>query len=429
MQSQAAYIQAISRGYLRRCHDIKMNAAARWIQAHVHGMTTRVRTRKQHTAALSIQKSWRRWQALLDVKILLYEKIDDIYCRRRLLISEKLKNKSVVLIQRNFRKFQAYQRCVALKIEKAEADNGRTTTTLVAMYSAAAHLRHFVHPFWRHLPLELQEALEHVKGSAQRAMAMVPIGSGKLGTEMIGKKSLRHTAADLVAPGALDDDRTPELVSQMLLSITRHLMSQMPAEHFGTTVNWASYAIAHQAVDLLKSPMMTREEIVLGVEVPPRKGEPLATLWEDKAMINHNHDRLTTVMNENIPLLFLRGIPDVCRITYVTAETLITVRQALDNPELSTEDHLAFQGVDNTVGAQLMDCISSDIDSRLPYDWPKQYGTIMALSVQTSRHVGELEPPPQDQFKDAIHTRSQAGQKSKGPTPAGTTPAAKAKSG
>merc|ERR1712048_1387170 len=80
-----------------------------------------------------------------------------------------------------------------------------------------------------------------------------------------------------------------------------------------------------------------------------------------------------------------------------------TMRQALDSPQISTDDHLKFQGLDASAGAQLMEVLGSELDHKLPLDWPKNYGTVAALAAQMSTHVQELqpekrktEPPPKE---------------------------------
>jgi hypothetical protein len=68
------------------------------------------------------------------------------------------------------------------------------------------------------------------------------------------------------------------------------------------------------------------------------------------------------------------------------------MRQALDTPTLSTDDHLKFQGLDAHSGAQLMDILSCEMDHRLPTDLPTKYGTVAALSTQIAAHINEMEP-------------------------------------
>merc|ERR1719421_2521435 len=116
----------------------------------------------------------------------------------------------------------------------------------------------------------------------------------------------------------------------------------------------------------------------------------MVTLWQDLGKIRHHHDRLMMVPDENFNLLFLAGFAGHLRHVYLTAEVLITMRQALDTPSLSTDDHLAFQGVDAAVGAQLMDVLGCEIEHRLPLDLPKMHGTVFALSAQTGKIVQEV---------------------------------------
>ena len=58
---------------------------------------------------------------------------------------------------------------------------------LTAFYMAAGEIRHYIHPWWRHLPMEIQEVLSQVKASMQRTIGLVQV-TGKLANEEIGKR-------------------------------------------------------------------------------------------------------------------------------------------------------------------------------------------------------------------------------------------------
>eukprot|EP00397_Hematodinium_sp_SG-2012_P000155 GEMP01000155.1.p1 GENE.GEMP01000155.1~~GEMP01000155.1.p1 ORF type:complete len:1693 (+),score=422.40 GEMP01000155.1:3242-8320(+) len=253
--------------------------------------------------------------------------------------------------------------------------------------SSSANCGKFVHPWMRHLPAEIQEVLEQIKASLQRSIALT-YARGKLTNEEVGKKSKRTTAKDLV----LEMGDSPDLVSQMLLNIVHHLLSHVPNDVFAETIKWTCYSLGHTATIFIDKEAFLLEEFELGVEVNPRPGDPLVTFWKDKAHIHHHHDRLITVAPENMYLLILKNTPSHLRHVFLTAQTLITARQALDLPSLSTDDHLAFQGLDATVGTQLQDVLSNEIGHRLPPDWPRTHGTVHALATQTAKHVLELVP-------------------------------------
>ena len=68
-----------------------------------------------------------------------------------------------------------------------------------------------------------------------------------------------------------------------------------------------------------------------------------------------------TVPEENAHLLYLCNLPAHLRHVFLTANTLITVRQALDLPSLSTDDHLSFQGVDAEVAESAPACSYSSM--------------------------------------------------------------------
>ncbi|CAK9041427.1 unnamed protein product [Durusdinium trenchii] len=170
-------------------------------------------------------------------------------------------------------------------------DKMETVRLLTAFYMAAGEIRHYIHP-----PLSCTEV------------------TGKLANEEIGKRGLRVSGAEHL----VYHSEKPDLVSHMLLSVTRHLLNQIPAEHFP---------------------------------------------------VKHHHDWLITLSEESLPCLVLNGLPASHRHVSLTAEVLITMRQALESPTVSTEDHLRFQGLDAQAGAQMMEVLSSELDHRLPPDW------------------------------------------------------------
>jgi len=280
-----------------------------------------------------------------------------------------------------------------MRREKTDADK-RISTVLAAMFMAGASAGHFIHPWIRHLPPEITEVLVQIKGSLQRSLALVPI-TGKLANEEIGRKSKRTTAADLTLNWAAEG---PDLATHMLLSIVHHLLSHVPKAQFPETVKWACYSLGHLSVAFKQSTEQGAQPITLGEQVPPRPGEPMVSLWKDMAHVKHHHDRVMTVPEENLHLLYLCHLPAHLRHVFLTANTLITVRQALDLPSLSTDDHLSFQGVDAEVAAQLQDLMSYEFAHRFPADWPKKHGTVYALASQQAKYLVHLrhkaKPPP-----------------------------------
>lgn len=388
MHTNAAKIQAMMRGVFFRENRRDRIVALTEIQAHVRGHHARMLVKRMQKAAVMIQRNWRRFQAQLDVKIILYEKLDNIRQKRTDLIRHKKQDSAAVLIQRNWRRYVDYQYVICLRREKNDSDK-RLQTLLVAVMTATGALRHHVHPWWRHLPPELQEVLEKIKGSLQRTIAMTPV-SGKLANEEIGQRGLRVAEAKCLT--YTQTGKEPDLASHMLLSVTRHLLSLVPRELFPATVKWACYAIAHKAVDLAGLGLIAKEEILVGKETPPHPGDTLSTLWQDTALIQHHHDHIMNLPDESLPCTVLYGLGAQHRQVFLTAEVLITMRQALDTPSLSTDDHLKFQGLDAVAGAQLMEVLGSEMDHRMNKDWPKTYGTVAALATQISTAITELQP-------------------------------------
>jgi hypothetical protein len=433
---KAAKIQAMVRGFFYRKHLKRRSDAATHIASHIRGMLGRLRVRLMKESGQKIQNNWRRFQAQLDVKMLLYEKLEGLRKKREDIMHEKLQDRCAAIFQRTYRRHRDYQKMNHMKREKGEAEK-RTSTMLVALFSAAAQIRHFVHPWWRHLPIEIQEVLTQVKAAMQRTIALVPV-CGKLASEEIGKRGLRTAKAEMLhydqCMGSSGCD--PDLASHMLLSVTRHLLSHVPAELFAPTITWACHAIGHQAVALSRvKGTFPRDIIEVGKKMPPHPGDTLNTMWHDLEQIKNRHDHLLELPNECLPTLILHKLPTQQRHVFLTAETLITMRQALDTPLISTDDHLKFQGLDASAGAQLMEVLGSELDHELPLDWPKTYGTVASLSQALSTHVqelvpeGKLERHPKKKGKAAAKaTPKESAEESKEPTsPAEPSPRPKEK--
>jgi len=389
MHSSARKIQAVARGVARRELERHWARNAAYIEARARGMLTRLKVKRMHSSAIKIQCNWRRFQAQLDVKIMLYDRLQQVRKRRLELVREKLESSAALLIQRNWKRHHDYGRLVYVRREKFESEK-RQSTLLVAIFSGAASLRHFVHPFFRHLPADIQEVLMQVKASLQRTIGLVPV-CGKLANEEIGKRGLRVSNSDSLhydQSGREDDD----LATQLLLSVSRHLLPQLPAELFAPTVKWSCYTVAHTCVALSRMQNSFPKEIIpVGKDptLPPHPGDHLSTFFEQMGVVKHHHDWLISLPEESIPLLILSGLTERQRQIYLTAQVLVTMRQALDSPSISTEDHLRFQGLDAAAGAQLMEVMSFELDHRLPLDWPKMHGTVSALANQTSVHIIE----------------------------------------
>jgi len=411
MREAAGKIQAMTRGVALREQIRTQNWAASYVQAHWRGYQARKLTAKRLKSAVILQRNWRRFQSQLDVKVVLYDKMETVRQRFLELIRSKLEGSAAVLIQRNWRRHSEYHRVVQMRKQKAEADK-RISTLLTAFYMAAGEIRHYIHPWWRHLPEEIQEVLSQVKASMQRTIGLVHV-TGKLANEEIGKRGLRVSGQEHLEYHS----EKPDLVSHMLLSVTRHLLNQISEEQFPQTVDWACYAIGHQAVKLATSrSFIPREIIPVGKELPAHPGDSLATLWDSTGTVKHHHDWLMTSSEESLPCLVLNGLPAGHRHVFLTAEVLVTMRQALESPTVSTEDHLRFQGLDATAGAQMMEVLGSELDHRLPSDWTQQHGTVASLAVVLSNHMKELCADPKDKAaigKAKAKSKSKADPKAK----------------
>mmetsp|Transcript_109430 Transcript_109430/g.172525 ORF Transcript_109430/g.172525 Transcript_109430/m.172525 type:complete len:1919 (-) Transcript_109430:123-5879(-) len=361
------------------------------IQARWRGMRGRQRVKTMHAAGLKIQTNWRRFCAQIDVKQILFTRMDEMFRQRKEILDKKVMVSAVEMLQRGFRRYMAYQKYVFMKKEKGDADK-RTQTLIVAMFAATGSLRHHVHPWWRHLPPEIQEVLEQIKNPMQRTISNVAI-TGKMANEEIGKRGLRVAHVNNLTYKQSGKD--PDLASHLFISVTRHLLSLVPAELFGATVKWACYSIAHKSVELSKKGVLEQNIIPVGKDMPPHPGDSLATLYSETAGIKTDIESYLRIPDVSLPMTVLHALSPHHRQVYLTAETLITMRQALDTPSLSTEDHLKFQGLDLPSGAQLMEILGSELDHALPLDWPKSFGTVAALAAQMATHVAELVPQRQ----------------------------------
>eukprot|EP00931_Biecheleriopsis_adriatica_P055456 TRINITY_DN32794_c0_g1_i1.p1 TRINITY_DN32794_c0_g1~~TRINITY_DN32794_c0_g1_i1.p1 ORF type:complete len:1805 (-),score=474.53 TRINITY_DN32794_c0_g1_i1:82-5496(-) len=385
----ASRIQAMVKGIYHRRRDVVRLASAIRIQARIRGLFGFKKVQRIQEAATKLQTNWRRFQAQLEVKKILYIRMEELRQRRSELLRTKLEDAASIITQRNFRRHHDHTLAIDERREKGDADK-RTTTMLVAFFQGCAALRSYIHPWWRHLPPEIQSILRELKEPIQKTIANQPV-KGKLSSEQLGKRGLNVAGlGDLTYQQASAKD--PDLASHMLLVIARHLLSHVPAELFPETIKWACYAIGHQAVDLFKTNgYYVKEEIVVGKEMPPHPHDSLHSLFKDLEHIKTPADKTMQIPDESIPLLVLNGMPTHHRHVFLTAEVLVTMRQALDSPAISTEDHLKFQGLDSSAGAQLMEILGSEIDHRLPLDWPNQHGTVAALAQQLGMHIVEVE--------------------------------------
>ncbi|CAJ1460346.1 unnamed protein product [Effrenium voratum] len=384
----AARIQALVRGIFNRQRHQRRLAAAIRIQAHIWGLWGRKQVKKIQAAATKLQRNWRRFQAQLHVKQMLYERMELLRLRRLDMLRQKLQESASVVLQRNWRRHVDAQNAIDERKEKGDADK-RTTTMLVALLQGTAALRHFIHPWWRHLPPQVQAILKELKGPLQRSIALLPV-SGKLASEELGRRGLNVASLEhLQCPQATKE---PDLAAHLLLQVSRHLLSHVPAELFPETIKWACYAIGHQAVSLYETEGHYAQEIIpVGKDMPPHPHDNLHSLFKDLDTYKTRADSMMTFPEESMPMLTLAGMPSQHRHVFLTAEVLVTMRQALQSPAISTDDHLKFQGLDASAGAQLMEVLGAEIEHRLPLDWPNQHGTVAALSQQLGSHIMEVK--------------------------------------
>lgn len=404
----AARIQALVRGiFTRQRHRRRLEAAIR-IQARIRGLWGRQKVAQIQRAAGKLQRNWRRFQAQLHVKQMVYERIEMLRLKRLDVLRAKLQEAAIVVLQRNWRRHVDAQNAIDERKEKGDADK-RTTTMLVALLEGASALRHFIHPWWRHLPPQVQAILKELKGPLQRSIALLPV-TGKLGSEELGRRGLNVASMEHLQ--GVQASKDPDLASHLLLQVSRHLLSHVPAELFPETIKWACYAIGHQAIKLHQTDGYYPQEIIpVGKDMPPHPHDKLHCLFKEMDIYKTRTDSMMTFPEESMPMLTLTGMPSHHRHVFLTAEVLVTMRQALDSPAISTDDHLKFQGLDASAGAQLMEVLGAEIEHRLPLDWPNQHGTVAALAQQLGSHVMEVKKEPLSENKEEKKTYAKGEEK------------------
>merc|ERR1719159_2269377 len=110
----------MARGVALRLVDSTRNECATHIAARGRGMLARNLVKRMKIGAQKIQNNWRRFQAQLDVKIILYERLETIRQKRAEVLQSKLEDKVACILQRNFRRHRDYQKVVFMRREKGE---------------------------------------------------------------------------------------------------------------------------------------------------------------------------------------------------------------------------------------------------------------------------------------------------------------------
>jgi hypothetical protein len=123
----ARKIHAMARGVAFREDRKRRLKSAGWIQAHGRGMLVRHLVGRMKSGALKIQSNWRRFQAQLDVKVILYERLETLRMKRAEVLQAMLEDKVAVIIQRNFRRHRDFSKVVfrAAKGEKPTSASAR----------------------------------------------------------------------------------------------------------------------------------------------------------------------------------------------------------------------------------------------------------------------------------------------------------------
>jgi hypothetical protein len=413
MRRSAAKIQAHVRGGMLRVQCRQRIQAAIQVQAHYRGLRSRKLVNQRQSCALMIQRNWRRFQAQIDVKVQIYERLEDLRLQRIHMLREKLEHGAATMLQRNYRSHRDFKRFFLHKRQKAEADKA-TGSLLVALFAGAGQLRHQVHPWWRHLPLEVQDTLEQIKASMQRTIALVPC-VGKLANEEIGRRGLRVAHVSNFVYDQNQVGQEPDLASHMLLCVARHLLMHVSASIFPRTVQWGCYEAAHIAVSLVKTAPFVNYALPVGKEIEAHPGDTLHRFWDEMDVrAKDTHDTYIKVPKESYTMLFLQGLSPDLRSVFFTAETLITMRQALDAPTLSTNDHLRFQGLDEHAASQLLAVLSSELEHSMPKDWASQHGTVSALASAMVAHLAELRD--EEEVREKPVPKSKAKSKAKAST-------------
>ena len=374
MSFAAATLQGFIRSRNARVDFHKRHAAARKIQGLYRGRCLRSSLACRRDAALALQSAWRNFQSRLICKVALLDSLEAAVSNLRLEIRQLSVSAAVALIQRNYRLYLVRRRLVTMREERARCNRSAITIVGLSLVSLGG-VSDFIHPWWRHLPPGICRKLDELKNGIQRSIAKQPL---------VNKSSGEY--ADLVAAGRTDDTASAILALVMKELLPGGGIGEAENSRVSESLRWTSHAIAHECAYLrllMKSEGFRNHSVELcetsdgGVNVsgPCRPGEPLLYLKKDNSELQTMNDRRIQLPDENLWLLGLVGCSnDRVRRVFVTAEVLVTFREALEQPRLRLESNLSFQGVDGDAAAQIFDVISCELRHRLPHSWAVSIG-------------------------------------------------------
>ncbi|KAF4676293.1 hypothetical protein FOL47_006449 [Perkinsus chesapeaki] len=409
MQEKAATIQGILRGVLVRARMQRQLKTVLRVQALVKGFLDRTALRRRVAAATRIQSCWRRWQASLEVKVMLFGELEAMEEERKRLMRTKLANLAALLLQRNLRRNLNKRLAVLMRRTRATTEK-QVNTVVGQVMLALMGINNYIHPWWRHLPPAVSMQLRDLKAHLQRAIANVPIEACELlASEMFFGKKERFKDKMKAVEGKAGGGGRSDMAAEILLTVTKETLNmaggQLTVGRLKDITTWTAYSMGHCAVALdraMPEGAFSREFVELSdvpgrgtCSVPCRAKEPMMVLWKDMASLKHSHDRRMRISEENFWLLTMKGLPQKVLNVTLIAETLITLREFLDQPRLQMDSNLSFQGVDATAAQQIFDLIGCEIEHRLPEDWPINYGkkTAHVVVQELLRHVKKIEPP------------------------------------
>ncbi|KAF4713063.1 hypothetical protein FOZ63_000349 [Perkinsus olseni] len=393
-------------------------------QALAKGFLDRIGLKRKIAAATRIQSCWRRWQACLDVKVMLFEELEAMETERKKLMRSKLTNMAAVLLQRNLRRNLDKRLTVLMRRTRAATEK-QVNTVVGQVMVALMGINNYIHPWWRHLPPAVSMQLRDLKAHLQRAIANVPIEAcDLLASEMFFGKKERFKDKTKVFDRKSETGRPrpSDMAAEILLTVTKETLNmaggQLTVDRLKDITSWIAYAMGHCAVAVdrdMEEGAFSRELVELSdvagrgtCTVPCRAKEPMMLLWRDMASLQHSHDKRMRLAQENFWLLTMKGLPQKVLNVTLIAETLITLREFLDQPRLQMDSNLSFQGVDATAAQQIFDLMGCEIEHRLPDDWPINYGkkTAHVVVQELLRHVKKIEPPSVDKVVERTMARS-----------------------
>ena len=338
MQAAATRVQARMRGILcrRRCSG-QIEAAIR-IQALMRGALARNATTRRNQASMLMQTAWRRFASTVQTK---FDWINELNAAAKDLddcIRLQSMGLAAVLIQKTFRAHRQRVRFSKLKRDKASVDV--TASNFVSAFGlAAAGMHAVVHAWFRLLPEPVRVKVGILKGVIQRGIC-------RTGSDLAGA-IVGEVVRQLITGSGSETGKRANLCFEWTLRRCCHVFASLEKDVSSKIIRARTMPVGTGAVDA-------------------RVDEPLLKMGEVCKPLTLQLEKLMKVEAEAFALTFASNVDDVTRSTMLVGEVLVAFREFLDQPRLKLDSKLAFQGVDSTVSARILDIIGFELGLDLP---------------------------------------------------------------